>query len=50
VFAFGVDYREAFKGLKRHLITSLVLIIYNLELENILETNALDLAIAAILT
>jgi hypothetical protein len=50
VFAFKADYQEAFKGLKRHLITLLVLIIYNLELENILETNALDLVIATILT
>jgi hypothetical protein len=47
---FGADYKESFKELKDRLITALILVIYNPELESILETNALDLVISTILT
>jgi hypothetical protein len=50
VFAFRANYREAFKELKQRLLASDVLRIHDPELENILETNALDLVIATILT
>ena len=46
---FRADYKESFKELKYRLITALILIIYNLELESILETDALDLVVSIIL-
>ena len=48
-FIFGIDYKEAFKELKRRLITAPILAIYDLEKEVILETDALDYAIGVCL-
>ena len=47
---FRIDYKEAFKELKRRLTTALILIIYNSEKEAVLETDVLDYTIRAYLT
>ena len=49
-FTFGIDCKKAFKELKRCLTTALILAIYDLEKEVILEINASDYAIGACLT
>jgi hypothetical protein len=49
-FVFNYDYRKAFKELKHRLIVAPILIIYDLEKELILETDASDFVISRILT
>ena len=49
-FIFGINYREAFKELKRRLTTAPILVIYNFKKEVILETDALDYTIGIYLT
>ena len=49
IFNFGREYKEAFKKLKRRITTALILRIYNLEKELIIETDALDKAIGGYL-
>ena len=45
VFIFRKDYKVAFKKLKNLIISELILRIFNLEKELVLETNTLDKAI-----
>ena len=49
-FIWNYDYEEAFKELKYRLATAPILVIFDLEREAILETNASDYAIGAYLT
>ena len=49
-FEWGIEARIAFKNLKKKFTTQLVLAIFDLELEIVLETDALDFALRAYLS
>ena len=48
-FNFGEEYQESFKEIKRRLSSTLILTLYNPELQTDLETDALDYTIGAYL-
>ena len=50
IFVWGHNYKEAFKKLVYRLTVALILAIFDLEREAILETDALDYAVGVCLT